>query len=310
MNRVVVAGVVNVEFSLPVDAFPVPYVPGSYSTIPVGVSGVGFNIASGLTALGTSVTLLTFVGEDILGAAVEKALRSAGLWGPGVVRVDGATPHSIVMYDRQGRRSVTTDLVGIGDRTYPGSRGSQFLVGTQYAILTNVGFTRPLLERARSQGLPVACDVHAIADLRDDYNRDYMSHSTVLFMSGERLPDEPATWLDAVMTEYPVCRIAVVGMGAIGCWIKVRGKSAQLVPAITPRPVVNTTGAGDALFSSFVHYHVQGAGPLEAIERAVAFAGWKVGESGGAQGFASADQVEDLVRGRSMGGQPKSRCGR
>jgi hypothetical protein len=43
MNRIVVAGIVNVTSNLQVDTFPVPYGATRFVPIPFNVSGVGFN---------------------------------------------------------------------------------------------------------------------------------------------------------------------------------------------------------------------------------------------------------------------------
>jgi ribokinase len=60
------------------------------------------------------------------------------------------------------------------------------------------------------------------------------------------------------------------------------------------RPIVNTIGAGDALFSAFVHYYAATRAPYEAIRRAITFAGYKIGAAGAAEGFLSAPALEAL----------------
>ena len=58
-----------------------------------------------------------------------------------------------------------------------------------------------------------------------------------------------------------------------------------LINVETTVPVVNTIGAGDALFAAFLHGYVSHGDPLQAMRQAVAFAGYKIGESGAAEGF-------------------------
>ena len=64
---IVVAGVTNVQFSVPVDGFPVAYAPVRYPQGQTGVrvAGVGYNVAAGLAALGGEVRLATFLGDDL-----------------------------------------------------------------------------------------------------------------------------------------------------------------------------------------------------------------------------------------------------
>lgn len=64
--------------------------------------------------------------------------------------------------------------------------------------------------------------------------------------------------------------------------------------AVSVGPVVNTVGAGDALFSAFVHYYTQGKTPEEALARAQIFASKKIGTSGAAQGFPTGEEMETL----------------
>ena len=59
-------------------------------------------------------------------------------------------------------------------------------------------------------------------------------------------------------------------------------------------PVVNTVGAGDALFSCFLHSYAKGLSPLESLHRAQLFASAKIGTSGASNGFITEQQLESL----------------
>jgi sugar/nucleoside kinase (ribokinase family) len=106
---IVVAGVTNLQFSVPVDGFPVSYVPVRYPQGQTGVrvAGVGYNVAAGLTALGSEVRLATFAGGDLLGGAVETELRARGLYGPWVVGGQ-ETPRSVVLHEPGRERMICT----------------------------------------------------------------------------------------------------------------------------------------------------------------------------------------------------------
>jgi ribokinase len=69
------------------------------------------------------------------------------------------------------------------------------LENTDLAVLANINFSRPILQKAKAAGVLIATDVHAISSLDDDYNRDYMMASDILFMSDERLPSSPENWI-------------------------------------------------------------------------------------------------------------------
>jgi sugar/nucleoside kinase (ribokinase family) len=294
---IVVAGVANVEVSVPVDGFPLPYAPVRYpqGRTRVRVAGVGFNVAAALTALGTPVRLATFTGEDPLGAVVQAELRARGLWGQGTV-TQGQTPRSVVLHEPGGQRMIHTDLRGLPEAVYPPAAFVGALEGAGWAVVTNIGFARPLLGVARAAGVPVAADVQAIDAIDDDYNRDWMAAARVLFCSHERLPCPPEEWVRLLWDRYGT-QVAVVGCGADGAVIGVRDKGeVRRVPAVAPRGVVNTAGAGDALAASFMHVYVATGDPHTAIGQAVLFAGYAVGAPAGESGFLTGPQLARMAQ--------------
>jgi ribokinase len=65
---------------------------------------------------------------------------------------------------------------------------------------------------------------------------------------------------------------------------------------MTVRPIVNTIGAGDALFSAFLHFYIQGEEPLDSLKYATYFASYKIGANGGAEGFLTEEELLDKFR--------------
>jgi acarbose 7IV-phosphotransferase len=84
-------------------------------------------------------------------------------------------------------------------------------------------------------------------------------------------------------------------MGEGGALLGVRGEKAQRVPAMQIRSVVNTAGAGDALFSCFLHFYLDGNEPILALRKASVFAAYKIGESGASRRFLSEKQLHQLL---------------
>lgn len=294
---IVVAGITNVQFSVPVDGFPVGYVPVRYPQGRTGVSvaGVGYNVAAALAALGEEIRLATFAGGDLLGDAVEGDLRARGLGGPWVL-AGQETPRSVVLYEPGGERMIHTDLRGLPNAVYPADVFAQALDGADWAVVTNIGFARPLLAVARDAGVPVAADVQAIGYVDDDYNRDWMAAARVLFCSHERLAVSPAAWARMVWERYGTA-VVVVGCGADGALLAVRetGEIRQ-VPAVAPRGVISTAGAGDALAAAFLHVYAATGDPGAAIEHAVVFAGYAVGTPPGGIAFLTGPQLAAMVQ--------------
>jgi acarbose 7IV-phosphotransferase len=60
---------------------------------------------------------------------------------------------------------------------------------------------------------------------------------------------------------------------------------------VSPRGVRNTVGAGDALAAGFLATYLATGDPNTAIERAVTFAGYKVGAASDEDGYCPADEL-------------------
>ncbi|HEV3380078.1 MAG TPA: carbohydrate kinase family protein [Trebonia sp.] len=300
---IVVAGVTNVQFGVPVDGFPVGYAPVCYprGKTRVSVGGVGFNVAAALAALGDEVRLATFAGGDLLGVAVEGELRARGLDGPWVAGGQ-ETPRSVVLVEPGGERMVHTDLRGLPEAVYPAGVFADALAGAGWAVVTNIGFARPLLAVASDAGVPVAADVQVVSEADDEYNRDWMAAARVLFCSHERLPVAPADWVRLVRRRYGT-DVVVVGCGAAGAVLGVRetGEVRQ-VPAVAPRGVTSTIGAGDALAAAFMHVYAASGDPHAAIEQAVVFAGYAAGAPPGGPAFLTGPELAVMVQGVAAAG--------
>ncbi|MBL8115930.1 MAG: carbohydrate kinase family protein [Anaerolineae bacterium] len=297
MGKILVAGLTNIETTLRVDSFPIHYSPVHYPFFGIrnSVSGVGYNVAKALTTLGDSIHFLSMTGRDTAQKLVKQALSSDGIRSKYIIDGLNETPQSVVIYDRLGNRQVNVDLKDIQDRAYPQVLFEQALADCSVAVLCNVNFTRPFLETARRAGKIIATDVHAIGNMDDEYNRDYMSHADILFMSHEALPCSPEDWARWLIHRYGT-EIAVIGLGADGALLSVRRDNfLERVPPVYIRPIVNTIGAGDALFSAFVHYFNRSHNPYDAIRRAMIFASYKIGETGASEGFLTQAELDQLV---------------
>lgn len=295
MMHFTVAGLINIETTLKVSRFPVDYVPSRFPFFGINttVSGVGYNIAKALTTLGNTVDFLSLIGQDDAGVLVKEALRRDNIAPAHVHAQLENTPQSVILYDPTGQRAIHTDLKDIQKQVYPVESFEQSLSKTALAVLCNINFARPMLSRAQAAGVPIATDVHAISDLHDSYNQDYMAAATILFQSHENLPCTPEDWIYKLWGRYGT-PVAVVGLGGDGALLAVRDDGfIERIPAVYTRPVVNTIGAGDALFSAFLHTYAVSRDPYAAIRKAVVFASYKIGVSGAADGFLSAAALDE-----------------
>jgi acarbose 7IV-phosphotransferase len=296
MNKILVSGLINIETTLLVDGFPITYSPVRYPFYGVNsaVSGVGFNIAAALHRLGSPVRLLSLVGRDLGGDLARQAAETIGLDPKGVLPNLEKPPQSIILYELSGRRQINVDLKDIQDHSYPLEIFEKTLADSNLAVLGNINFSRPLLAPARRAGKLIATDVHAISSLEDEYNQDFMAAADILFMSDELLPCTPEEWVTKLMDRYRA-EIVVVGMGSQGALLSVRTSGLmERLPAVYTRPVASTIGAGDALFSAFLHFYLKERDPRISLQKAIVFASYKIGEYGAAQGFLDEEGLLNL----------------
>lgn len=294
MGLILVSGLVNIETTVRVRQFPINYYPIDYPFFGVhsGVSGVGYNIAKALNALHDDVQLLSMVGHDFQADYICSQLCSDGISTDGISAALQETASSVVLYDGDGKRQIYCDLKDVQQSHYdfPGN----ICQSADIVVACNINFNRPLLHMAKSMGKTIATDVHVLSDIYDEYNREFLECADIVFLSDEAIGDHYRPFLWALAENYSM-KIIVLGRGGKGAAMYLRDQNEiREYPAVRVGEVVNTVGAGDALFSAFVHYYIQGKGPEEALKRAQVFASKKISESGASRGFATQEEMEAL----------------
>ena len=296
MSKILISGLVNTETTVKVRKFPIPYDPIDYPFFGVStaVSGVAYNIARALKFLGDDVALLSLTGSDFPAAYIRHQLREDGL-DTGLLRSGLAeTPNSVVLYEETGRRQIYCDLKDIQEASYgfPENLCGKF----DLVAACNTNFNRALLPLAKAAGVPIATDVHVISDVRDAYDRDFLEYADLVFLSDEGIGEDYRGFLQELARTYGTS-VIVLGRGSKGAAMYVREQNRIFeMPVADAGPVVNTVGAGDALFSGFVHYFAKGLTPLECLARAQWFAAAKIRVSGASRGFVTEEELDGLMR--------------
>jgi ribokinase len=296
MARILISGLINVETTLRVDGFPVHYDPVRYpfGGIASTISGVGYNIARALSKLGHDVRLCALVGQDMEAEFIRQACQRDRIPQQFILPIVQYTARSVILFDGDGRRQINVDLKDLQETPYPQDAFDRALDGCQMAILCNINYSRPFLAQVKQRGIPIATDVHVLRDVHDAYNADFMRFADTLFMSHEGVAGSITEWVDRIQAEYHIPML-VIGMGSDGALLTLASGQQHHLPASVTRPIVNTIGAGDALFSACVHGLINGLSPLDALHRAVLYASWKIGENGAAEGLLDSAGLSDLV---------------
>lgn len=296
MSKVLISGLVNTETTVRVRKFPIDYYPIDYPFFGVNtaVSGVAYNIAQALTTLGDEVQLLSMSGDDFSAEYIKNELESAGISPDYIQSCLKETPSSVVLYDETGKRQIYCDLKNIQESSYGFSQKQ--VADADLVVACNINFNRELLHLAKKMGKTVATDVHVLGNIWDAYNREFMECADILFLSDEAVGEDPHGFLWKLAHTYHP-QIIVMGLGDKGALIYLREEDLfHEMPAAYVGEVVNTVGAGDALFSAFLHYYVKGYAPVDCLRRAQIFAAAKIRVSGASKGFVSEEDVEEMLR--------------
>lgn len=298
MSKIAVCGLVNMETVAPVEVFPIEYRPIDYKFFSVSSApaGVGLNISSALNKLGDEVVLCSFCADDTSGKVIKSYLEENSIATDYILCKNKSTAQSVVLYDRDGRRYIICDLSDNQDLSYDEAVFRKALKGADIACLCNINFSAGLVPVCEEEGVKIATDVHCLSDIHDEYNSRFMRAADILFLSNENIKGREETFIRELAREYSP-EVIVIGMGDKGAMLFDRVKdNICVVPAVYTRPVVNTVGAGDSLYSAFVHFYASTKDALSSLQKAVCFASYKIGENGASKGFLSAEELLSIMK--------------
>lgn len=293
MKKILVSGLLNTETTVRVKDFPIEYYPIDYPFFGVetNVSGVGYNVAKALCTLGDEIQLSSMLGRDFSAEIIKNELQKLSIDTRFLDEKLTATPASVVLYNESGRRQIYCDLKDIQEQQL--NNTTEILQDCDCVVACNINFNRPLLTAAKTQGITIATDVHVLRDIDDDYNRAFMQCADILFLSDEGLPCAADEFLRRLAARFQN-HIVVLGQGSKGAMLYERETdNLYQLSAVANTHVVNTVGAGDALFSAFLHFYHKGLTALESLKRAEVFASLKIGYNGAAVGFSDEQMVEE-----------------
>lgn len=298
MSKITICGLVNLETTVPVDEFPVDYCPISYKFFGITThpSGVGLNLSSALTALGDDVNLLSLCADDTAGNCIRNYLDSHNIKSENVLSVAKATAQSVALYDKEGRRRVYCDLTDMQDNAYNADAFKASAKDSDIVVLCNINFARPLIAKAKEAGMIIATDVHCLSDIHDEYNTDFIKAANILFLSNENFIGREEAFVNNLKAVTDA-EVIVVGMGSKGALLYLKSTdSFEVFPAVYTRKVVNTVGAGDSLFASFLHFYAKTKDARYSLRMATVFASYKIGDTSACRGFLDEESLIKLSK--------------
>jgi len=292
MNNILVSGHIGIEITAKITQFPIEYTPIEYEFYGVNttVASVGYNIVKAIKTLGGDPIFFSVTGNDIYRNIILNEIENIGINTEYVLPIAEKTSQSVILYN-ENKRKIICDLKNVQEIKYPIVKINEIINKVDIAILCNINYSRELLKKVKSYGKTIATDVHVLDDVNDKYSKDFMEYSDILFFSNENILGVEKEFLKRIIETYNN-KIIVIGLGEKGVLMYVREENiVKQYPAVKTRDIVNTIGAGDALFSSFIYFYNKTKDPYYAIEKAIIFASYKIGENGAAQGFLSEEEL-------------------
>lgn len=296
MSKFMVAGFIQMETIVKVKELPLSFKPfcSEEDIINLNVGGTGYNEAVALRWLGNDVDFMSMVGKEFALEQYKHVLDPAelDLNMNYVLPVLDAMPHAIVLYAEDGQTQTFEDLKCIRHTEYDYDLFEKRIQDKDMVLVSSCNFCRPLLELAKKYHKPVAVNVRSMRKEKVIEKADFIREADILYISDDDLDKTPYECLeDCKKIGNP--KIVIIGLGDKGVLLysAKEGSVLEYKPVKT-NEVVNTVGAGNAMFSAFLHYYVKTGDEREAVKNALLFASYKIGFVGTSIGFMTEEQIE------------------
>ncbi|TAH13184.1 MAG: hypothetical protein EAZ11_03190 [Curvibacter sp.] len=257
---------------LPGDSTPglIHYAPG----------GVGRNVAENLARLGASVALVSVVGADAFGHDIVAHTRSVGVDVESIQMLAGQrTATYLSMHGPDGDMALAVNDMAILERLTPELLTAKKIMPAVCDVLVlDCNLTSPtLVWLLESASQPVFVDAVSVAKCQRLLPALGRVHTLkVNRLEAQALSGTVVDTADsglhaaAVLHGLGVQRV-VLSLGSLGVvWCDTDGSTGQC--AASTVPVINTSGAGDALLAGLVHAYAQGLSLPRSVEYAMACA--------------------------------------
>jgi sugar/nucleoside kinase (ribokinase family) len=256
--------------------------------------------ARDMARLGHETRILGAVGEGPIGRLVAEVLNEDGVDTSLLFTDPTGTARSVNFITPDGRRTYFYDGGSHMTLTPPADFADTALDGADLVLASIPNWARHVLATARARGVLVAVDLQDVRDPLDPYLVDFIASADHVFASAAHLED-PRAAAEQWFRMGPA-RTVVLGMGPKGAMVVERGAGGSVrvthqCPPEVDLPIVDTTGAGDALASGFLDGLVfSGLGVEASLRRGQVLARLVATDLGGSAGFDRA-HLDHVVAG-------------
>lgn len=295
MSKFMVAGFIQMETIVKVNELPLPYKQfcSEEGIIDLNIGGAGYNEAVALRWLGNDVDFMSMVAKEFALEKYNNVLNPAqlDLDMRFVLPVLDGMPHAIILY-ANGQTQTFEDVKCIRHTPYDYALFEKQIQDKDMVLISSCNFCRPLLELAKKYNKPLAVNVRSMRKEKVLEKADFIREADILYVSEDDLDGTPYECLEQCK-EIGNPKIVIIGLGDKGVLMYTKEQNSVLeYKPVKTNEVVNTIGAGNAMFSAFLHYYVKTGDEREAIKNALLFASYKIGFVGTSIGFMTEEQIE------------------
>lgn len=293
MGKFLVAGIVQRETIIKVDKIPIEYagVTGRPDTIFMSMGGDAYNESLALEWLGNSVDFMTMIGEADSPGIVNPPGSEVRLVTDYVLPWLKNTPTAAVFYDGSRKMQIFEDIKDLREKEYDRDLFRERAARAEMLVVSNANFCRPLVHIGKELRKPIAVNIREYRREKLRYNEDFLKAADILYVSDDYLVGEPYEFVKRLAAAYRP-RIVLLGQGAAGVILYDKGKNIIThYDTVKTNEIVNTAGAGNALFSCFLHFYNKSHDSVYAVKNALLFASYKIGFMGTSNGFMTEAQI-------------------
>ncbi len=294
MGKFLVAGIVQRETIVKVDKIPVEYegVTMKSDTIFTSTGGDAYNEALALTWLGNSVDFMTMVGCEESMQLINPPDCEVRLVTDYVQPVLKNTPTAVVLYDNNSRKQqIFEDMKDLRKMSYDAELLRERAARAEMLVVSNVDFCRPLVQIGKELRKPIAVNLKEYRKDKLEDNEAFLKGADILYVSDDYLITEPYEFVKGLAVKYRP-EIIILGQGASGLILYDKNKNIIThYNTVKTNEVVNTVGAGNALFSCFLHFYNKAHDSVYAVKNAMLFASFKIGFMGTSNGFMTEEEI-------------------
>lgn len=296
MSHFMVAGFVHLETIVRVDSLPLEYTQfaSNSNVIDSSLGGAGYNEAVALRWLGNNVDFMSMVGHDVnLRLLKAQTLeRNVDLPLDYVLPILEKMPMAMTLYANDGTRQTFEDVKDARTAQYDEALYEERIQKNDMILISNCNFCRPILALAKKYNKPIALNVRSIRKEKTAQKQDFLRAADIIYISDDDVEGDPYDVIKECIELYDP-EIIIMGIGKEGVILYEKKENSMLkYKSVKTNEVVNTMGAGNALFSCFLHYYVKTKDAREAIKNALLFASYKIGFVGTSNGFMTEEQIE------------------